>query len=100
MGAADRAGAAAVRRELRDLPRGERPRRRGGRGLRPGRGVGLSVAPSSVVAPNIQAQADGELFHTITNGVRNMPAYAHQVRVQDRWAIVAYLRVLQYAAGK
>jgi mono/diheme cytochrome c family protein len=61
---------------------------------------GLSVAPSSVVAPNIQAQADGELFHTITNGVRNMPAYAHQVRVQDRWAIVAYLRVLQYAAGK
>ena len=28
-----------------------------------------------------------------------MPAYGHQVKVQDRWAIVAYLRVLQYAAG-
>ena len=28
-----------------------------------------------------------------------MPAYAHQVKVQDRWAVVAYLRVLQYAAG-
>jgi len=60
---------------------------------------GLSVAPSNVVTPEIQAQADGQLFNTITNGVRNMPAYAHQVKVQDRWAIVAYLRVLQYATG-
>ena len=39
------------------------------------------------------------MFNTITNGVRKMPAYAHQVKVQDRWAIVAYVRVLQYAAG-
>lgn len=60
---------------------------------------GLSVAPSSVVAVNIQTQPDGQLFHTITHGVRNMPGYGHQVKVQDRWAIVAYLRVLQYAAG-
>jgi mono/diheme cytochrome c family protein len=59
----------------------------------------LSVAPSNLVLPDIQAQADGQLFNTITNGVRNMPAYAHQVKVQDRWAVVAYLRVLQYAAG-
>jgi hypothetical protein len=60
----------------------------------------LSVAPSNTTAPLIQAQPDGQLFHTITSGVRTMPAYGHQVRVQDRWAIVAYLRVLQYAAGK
>jgi mono/diheme cytochrome c family protein len=59
----------------------------------------LSVAPANITAPTTQAQADGELFHTITNGARTMPAYGHQVRVQDRWAIVAYLRVLQYAAG-
>ena len=60
---------------------------------------GLSVAPANVVMPEVQAQPDGQLFNTITNGVRTMPAYAHQVRVQDRWAVVAYLRVLQYAAG-
>jgi mono/diheme cytochrome c family protein len=60
---------------------------------------GLSVAPSNITAPATQAWPDGELFHTITNGVRTMPAYGHQVKVQDRWAIVAYLRVLQYAAG-
>lgn len=60
---------------------------------------GLSVPPSNLVTPDIQAQPDGQIFHTITHGVRNMPAYAHQVGVQDRWAIIAYLRVLQYAAG-
>jgi mono/diheme cytochrome c family protein len=60
---------------------------------------GLSVAPSNQTTPDIQAQADGQLFNTITNGVRTMPAYAHQVKVQDRWAIVSYLRVLQFAAG-
>jgi mono/diheme cytochrome c family protein len=61
---------------------------------------GLSVAPANVVTSNIQMQPDGQLFDTITSGVRQMPAYAHQVPVQDRWAIVAYVRVLQYAAGK
>lgn len=61
---------------------------------------GLSVAPSNMTGPDIQAQPDGQLFNTVTNGVRNMPAYAHQVKVQDRWAIVAYVRVLQYATGR
>ena len=60
---------------------------------------GLTVAPSNQLVPEIQAQPDGQLFNTISNGVRAMPAYGHQVKVQDRWAIVAYLRVLQYAAG-
>lgn len=58
---------------------------------------GLSVAPANMLTPEIQAQPDGQLFHTITAGVRTMPAYAHQVKVQDRWAIVAHLRVLQFA---
>jgi mono/diheme cytochrome c family protein len=61
---------------------------------------GLSIAPADVVASNIRTQPDGQLFDTITNGIRTMPPYAHQVPVQDRWAIVAHVRVLQYAAGK
>jgi hypothetical protein len=60
---------------------------------------GLSVPPFNLVVPDIQAQPDGQIFHSITHGIRNMPSYAHQVSVQDRWAIVAYLRLLQYAAG-
>ena len=46
-----------------------------------------------------ELEADGEVFDTITNGRKSMPGYGHQVKVQDRWAIVAYLRVLQYATN-
>ncbi len=38
---------------------------------------------------------DGQIFATITHGVRTMPAYGPQVPVPDRWAIVAYVRALQ-----
>ena len=38
---------------------------------------------------------DGKLFSTISNGIRKMPGYAAQIKVRDRWAIVAYVRALQ-----
>jgi mono/diheme cytochrome c family protein len=38
---------------------------------------------------------DGELFQTITNGKGRMPSYAAQVPVDDRWAIITWVRVLQ-----
>mgnify|MGYP001820008981 CR=1 FL=1 len=38
---------------------------------------------------------DGQLYATITNGLRNMPAYAHNTSYLDRWAIVYYVRALQ-----
>ena len=28
-----------------------------------------------------------------------MPSYAYQIKVKDRWAIVAYVKVLQKAAA-
>ena len=37
----------------------------------------------------------GHFFDAITNGWGAMPSYAAQVPVQDRWAIVAYIRALQ-----
>jgi hypothetical protein len=40
---------------------------------------------------------DGEIFHVITQGRNLMQPYGAQVEVQDRWAIVAYLRALQLA---
>jgi mono/diheme cytochrome c family protein len=58
---------------------------------------GPSVAPANLHTDDVRSNPDGRLFDIITNGVRNMPAYAHQVKVQDRWAVVAYMRVLQYA---
>jgi hypothetical protein len=61
---------------------------------------GLSVAPANTLTPEVQAQPDGQLFHTVTNGVRQMSGYGHQIPdALDRWAIVAYLRELQFAYG-
>ncbi len=43
----------------------------------------------------IRAMADGEIFNTITHGKNTMMAYGPRVTVQDRWAIISYLRALQ-----
>ena len=43
---------------------------------------------------------DGYIFDVITNGKGAMSGYAHQIPVEDRWMIVAYLRALSYAAGQ
>ena len=45
----------------------------------------------------IVEMADGELFFVITDGRNNMGAYGANVTVEDRWAIIAYLRALQLA---
>ena len=37
----------------------------------------------------------GHFFDAMTNGWGAMPPYAPQIPVQDRWAIVAYIRALQ-----
>jgi len=38
---------------------------------------------------------DGDIFNTISNGKNLMGAYGPQIPVEDRWAIVAYVRALQ-----
>jgi hypothetical protein len=39
--------------------------------------------------------ADGEIFNTITYGKNLMGAYGPNVTVEDRWAIIYYVRALQ-----
>jgi mono/diheme cytochrome c family protein len=56
---------------------------------------GFPIPPPSFHDDRVVAMPDGQLFHTITYGVRNMPSYGKQVPEEDRWAIVAYLRALQ-----
>jgi len=38
---------------------------------------------------------EGELFNTITNGKGLMGYYRDKLTVEDRWAVIAYMRVLQ-----
>ena len=40
-------------------------------------------------------KADGYYYNVISNGIRTMPSYKHQIPVKDRWAIVGYVRKLQ-----
>ena len=37
----------------------------------------------------------GHFFDAVTNGWGAMPSYASQIPVQDRWAIITYIRALQ-----
>ncbi len=53
------------------------------------------VEPKSLHEEAIREQPLGQLFNSITNGVRNMPPYGPQIPVADRWAIVAYVKALQ-----
>jgi mono/diheme cytochrome c family protein len=43
----------------------------------------------------LRAAPVGHFFDAITNGWGAMPSYAVQIPVQDRWAIIAYIRALQ-----
>ena len=59
-----------------------------------GAGYGYTPAPSYHV-DRLRVIEDGYLYDVITNGIRSMPSYAHQISVPDRWAIVTYIRALQ-----
>ena len=43
----------------------------------------------------VTVQPVGQLFNTVTHGIRNMAGYGSQVPVEDRWAIAAWVKVLQ-----
>lgn len=58
---------------------------------------GLTVAPANLTAALYRSQPDGQLYNTVANGKGSMPGYGHQLPVQDRWAIVAHIRVIQFA---
>lgn len=53
------------------------------------------VQPRSLHVQNVREQPVGRLFHTVTLGLNTMPAYAAQIPVADRWAILLYVRALQ-----
>ena len=65
-----------------------------------GRGIIMVGRYGYVPAPSfhqdrLREVTDGYIYSAIANGIRNMPSYAHQIEVEDRWAIVAYVRALQ-----
>ncbi len=51
--------------------------------------------PIDLASDRVRGLPDGQIFDVITNGVRNMPSYRKQIPVEDRWAIVTWVRVLE-----
>ncbi len=70
-----------------------------------GNGAGVvskywAIPPTAnLLDPRVAALPDGQIFWTITHGKGLMGPYNGAVPVADRWAITAYVRVLQSAAG-
>jgi len=56
--------------------------------------------PPSFSAPNVLGLKDGQIFHTITYGKKNMPSLASQVSRDDRWKTILHVRSLQSTAMK
>jgi len=69
---------------------------------RTGKGDGIVVQrgmrqPPSFTEDRLRNAAAGYFFDVMTHGFGAMQDYAAQIPVQDRWAIVAYERALQFS---
>ena len=65
-----------------------------------GKGIIMEGRYGYVPAPTYHSDRlrdapDGQIYSSIAYGVRSMPSYATQIEVEDRWAIVSYIRALQ-----
>lgn len=53
--------------------------------------------PPSLHSQRARDFKDGMIYHVIVNGQNSMPSYAPYLDIEERWAIVNYVRVLQRA---
>jgi mono/diheme cytochrome c family protein len=50
------------------------------------------VAPRNLMDAYTKALSDGHIYHVITFGIRTMGSYASQLRPEQRWYVVNYIR--------
>ncbi|WP_018969807.1 c-type cytochrome [Rubritalea marina] len=62
-----------------------------------GKGVVASYGVPGVFNLIDSTLPDGGMFDVIANGRGNMAAFGYQIDLKDRWAVIAYIRSLQYA---
>ncbi len=53
--------------------------------------------PANLVSQQIIQYTDGRLYHAITAGKNAMPSYVGELTLDERWAVVHYIRTLQRA---
>ena len=57
------------------------------------------IKPLSLSGDTASKLKDGEIYHTITLGIRSMGAHGSQIIPDDRWKLVLYVRKLQEERG-
>ncbi|QDT55163.1 Cytochrome c [Caulifigura coniformis] len=65
-----------------------------GNGMIPARGF---KRPPSFHIERLRGAPVGHYFDVISNGFGAMPVYKNRISPQDRWAIIAYVRALQFS---
>lgn len=60
---------------------------------------GTWVPPTDLLSQAVLDRPVGHIYNTIRRGIRNMPPYGAQIPVEDRWAIVSYVRALQLSGA-
>lgn len=68
-----------------------------------GKGNG-TIVPKFPMPPTLHSEkvttwSDGRIFHVITMGQNLMPSYKTQIKPEERWAIILYVRALQRAVA-
>lgn len=64
-----------------------------------GKRAGAVFQPANLHKQETRDKNDGELYSIASDGRRTMMGYRNQISDYDRWAVIAYLRVLQRAGG-
>ena len=59
-----------------------------------------AVVPKNLHLQALREMPLGQLYGVVANGKGSMPSYAKQIPVDDRWAIAAYVRVLQLSQSE
>jgi mono/diheme cytochrome c family protein len=67
------------------------------------RGDGAVSLHGYPAPPNLRSgksldMPEGQMFHVLTFGQKNMPSYASQLNTRDRWSVIAYVRAAQEEA--
>ena len=57
--------------------------------------IGRFPNPPNLLAEHARSYPDGRIYHVITRGQGLMPSHAVQVRPDDRWKTILYVRQLQ-----
>ncbi|OFX42652.1 MAG: hypothetical protein A2X05_09145 [Bacteroidetes bacterium GWE2_41_25] len=65
-----------------------------GDGILPGSGL-YPLQPRLLIGKDADKLKDGEIFHSITLGFGSMGAHGSQIRTEERWKLIHYIRQLQ-----